>query len=80
MREHDDPGDGAGDAGLPRAVRAEEAAVPVVLLRVLAQVPDVAVLVLRVPVLGVLDQAAVELDDVVHDRRGDADDRTWYRT
>ena len=38
-----------------------------VLVRVLAEVPDVAVLVLGVPVVGVLDHLAVDVHRVAHD-------------
>src|SRR5919106_5919174 len=74
VRRHDDARLGAVDAGLPRAARADDLAV-LVLLRILAEVPDVAVAVLRVPVVGVLDHGAVLGHDVVHDRRLDAEDR-----
>ena len=45
-----------------------------VLLRLLAEVPDVPVTVLGVPVERVLDHLAVLAHDVVHDRGGDAED------
>ena len=71
--EHDDPGQRPIDAGLPRSVRRRDLAV-LVLGRLLAQVPDVALRVLAVPVERVLDQGAVLEDAVADDRRRDAHD------
>src|SRR5215213_6374703 len=67
-----DPGAGAVHAGLPGAFRRYLAVL--VLLRVLAQVPDVAVVVLRVPVVRVLDDVALLRDHVVDDAGLDAED------
>ena len=69
---HDDAGLGAVHAGLPGALRADLAVG--VLLRLLAEVPDVPVTVLGVPVERVLDHLAVLAHHVVHDRGGDAED------
>jgi hypothetical protein len=71
---HRDSGLGAVDAGLPRpGGRDDRAALQ--LLRVLAEVPDVAVAILGVPVPRVLHDPTVGADDVVHDGRLDAEDR-----
>src|SRR5918998_281126 len=69
-RGHDHPRLRAIDARLPRARARADLAV-LVLLRVLAEVPDVAVGVLRVPVLRVLDEPAGLGDAVVDDARDD---------
>ena len=63
----------AVDACFPGACGADDSAV-LVLLGVLAQVPEVALLVLRVPVVGVLDDLPVLADDVVHHAGLDAHD------
>src|SRR4051794_160162 len=75
MRGHEDPRLRSADAGLPRPLAADD--LPAFeLLRRLAEVPDGAALVLRVPVERVLgESAAVEPDAVVNDRRVDAQDR-----
>ena len=76
---HDPARRGAVHAGLPRSVEVgpgEFAFVVVVVVRGdLAHVPDVAVIVLRVPVEGVLDQDAVLIGGVADDQRLDAGDR-----
>src|SRR4051795_3153972 len=64
---HEDPGARTVPSGLPRSLAGGHAAVRVELLRVLAEVPDVAGTVLRVPVERVLDHAAVLEHPVVHD-------------
>lgn len=61
----------AVDARLRRAVGADDLAV-LVLLRVLAELPDAPVGVLRVPVVRVLYKLAVLHHDVVDDSRFDA--------
>src|SRR5918995_2106403 len=63
---HDDPGLRPVDAGLERARPRRHLAV-LILGGVLAQVPDVAGLVLGVPVVGNLDELTVLGDDVVDD-------------
>src|SRR5207249_9367461 len=70
---HDDPGLGAVDAGLPRVGRLHELAV-MELARVLAEVPDVPQLVLRVPVKRPFDRLAARANGVAHDRAGHAED------
>ena len=79
IRAHDPARQGAVDACLPRPVEVgpDELAfvVVVVVRRDLAQVPDVAVIVLRVPVERVLDQDAVRIGRVADDDDLDAVDR-----
>lgn len=70
LRGHDDARLRAGYAGLPRSARADDLSV-LELLRRLAQVPDVAVGVLRVPVVGVLHEFAVGRDGVSDHSRSD---------
>jgi hypothetical protein len=73
VRLHQDPGLGFVNSGLPGAGVLNE--VPVLVVeRALAEVPDVAVLVLRVPVERVLCERAVDEDAVVDDAAGDAED------
>src|SRR5215470_2529611 len=73
---HDDAGLCAAYAGLPGAGGVGELAGLVVEgSGGLAEVPDVAVLVLGVPVVGVLVELAVAEHGVVHDHRRDAQDR-----
>ena len=67
------PGCGAVDAGLPRVARLHEPAV-LELPRVLAHVPDVARLVLRVPVEGLLDRRAALGHGVADDGAVDPED------
>src|SRR4051794_27003283 len=64
---HEDPGARTVPSGLPRSLAGGHAAVRVELLRVLAEVPDVAGTVLRVPVERVLHDAVVLEHPVVHD-------------
>jgi hypothetical protein len=71
MGEHHDPRPGAVHAGLPRALLGHRLAV-LVLGRVLAEVPDVALRVLGVVVERVLDEPAALGDPIVHDAREDA--------
>src|SRR5262245_7796056 len=63
---HDDPGPCTVDAGLPRAVVANPLAVLAV-VRVLAEVPDVAALVLCVPVVRLLRRFAAGGGDIEDD-------------
>src|SRR3954464_5612414 len=63
---HDDPGLSAVDARLPGVAGLHEAAV-LALEGVLAHVPDVALLVLRIPVVGPLDRPSVLGDGVADD-------------
>jgi hypothetical protein len=57
---HHDPGSRATDARLPGALRRDLLAVGVVLLDGLAEVPDVALAILRVPVVRDLLEPAVD--------------------
>ena len=71
MRGHQDAGFGPVHARLPGPGSVQD--FPVFnLFRVLAQVPHVAVSVLREPVEGVFDQVAVEVDAVADDGGRDA--------
>src|SRR4029450_3533586 len=70
---HDDPGQRPVDPGLPRALGALDLAVLVV-LGVLAHVPDVAVAVLGVPVVGVLGDLVVHAHGVAHHHDRDPHD------
>ena len=72
---HEEAGSGAVAAGEPLAAVAGDAAVLVV-GHSLAQVGDVAGGALRVVVLGALDEFAVLVVGDVHDRHGDAGDRS----
>src|SRR5204863_7802961 len=65
VRRPDDPGLGPVDARLPRGAGLDEAAV-LELEGILAHVPDVALPVLRIPVVGSLDRVAVLGDGVAH--------------
>src|SRR5437763_14607775 len=70
---HDDSRFGAVDASLPRIACLDEA--PVLQLEgVLAHVPDVALLVLRVPVEGLLDLTSSFGDGIPDNSEPDADD------
>src|SRR5207244_5391507 len=71
---HEDAGHGAVDAGPPAALGAHDVPVRVELLGVLAEVPDVARLVLDVVVERRLLEHAPEPELVVHDDAGDAGD------
>jgi hypothetical protein len=73
VRRHDDAGLRAVDSRFPGVACPYEASV-LELERVLAQVPDVALLVLRVVVEGPLDGAAALRDRVAHDGAADAED------
>ena len=61
------PGLGSFQAGLPGIARANESTI-LQFERVLAHVPDVPLLVLRVPVEGTLDRLSVLRNRVTHDR------------
>src|SRR5205085_6479336 len=67
MRRHVDPGFRAVATGLPRALPARDMPVRVELGGILAEVPDVAGLVLRVPVARSLLEAAAEVQAVADD-------------
>jgi hypothetical protein len=73
MHRHDDASLRSIDAGLPRTGGRDDLPV-LVLLRVLAEVPDVAAHVLRVPVERVLDQLAALGHLVVHHGGLDTED------
>src|SRR4029453_4637555 len=70
---NEDAGLGAVDAALPGAFRRGHLPV-LLLLRVLAHVPDVSLVVLGVPVVGVLLDLAATGGDVVHDPGVDPED------
>jgi hypothetical protein len=62
---HDDAGQSPVDARLPGTLVAND--LPVFVLRgVLSEIPDVAVAVLRVPVVSELDGFTVHADDIFH--------------
>src|SRR5205823_9981680 len=65
---------GAADPGGPGSLGARDAPVWVELGRVLAEVPDVAVRILAVPVGCALPQPAAEVEPIAHDRAGHAGD------
>src|SRR5215212_81855 len=65
MAREEDAGAGAVAAGLPGALARDHVAVAVELLGVLAEVPDVAVVILRVPVVGDLPRLAVSQHHVM---------------
>src|SRR4051794_11090547 len=71
---HDDAGNGAVHPGLPGALRADHVAVLIELSGVFAEIPDVALDVLGIPVGGVLGELPVLEGEVAHHRAGDAQD------
>src|SRR5262245_55954249 len=73
VRRHDDPRLRAVDAREPRVARPDEAAVPP-LERVLPEIPNVPVFVLRVVVERQLDRVTAFRDGVADNRRVDAED------
>src|SRR6266516_3082074 len=75
VRRHVDARLRAVHARLPGALGAGDAAVPVELSRVLAEVPDVALGVLAVPVRRALLEAAAYVEPVAHGGAGDSVDR-----
>src|SRR5262245_66404140 len=72
---HVDPGRGAVAARAPGALGADDAPVRVQLRRRLAEVPDIAAAVLRVPVGRALGEPALEVETVLDDDAGRAVDR-----
>src|SRR5438128_1126202 len=74
-RRHVDPGDRPVSAGLPGALGACDPSLPIELGRRLAEVPDVAGLVLRVPVGRPLTEPPVEVEAVVDDDARDTLDQ-----
>ncbi len=73
LRLHHEPRLGTVNAGLPGALRAGHPAV-LELPRRLAEVPDVAVVVLRVPVESLLGRLSGEEEPVMDDGARDAED------
>src|SRR4029079_9086584 len=70
LGRHDDAGKRAVHAAFPRSFLAARA-VRVIGGRVLAEVPHIAVVVLRVPVVSVFRGLATDLDQIVDDGGGD---------
>src|SRR5438477_11708920 len=75
MRGHEDPGLGAVDAGLPGSLGGLDLSLPVQLRGLLAQVPNVARLVLRVPVRRALFESSPLVEPIVDDCRANALDQ-----
>ena len=75
MRRHEDPRLRPVHARPPRALGARHASAPVERGGLLAEVPDVAACVLRVPVRGALGELASLVETVIHDHARSVRDR-----